>query len=34
MSFRHEQKIIPNLDEHFDPQVIHSLLELTIAQLS
>lgn len=30
----HEQKIIPNLDEHFDPRVIHSLLELTIAELS
>ncbi len=30
----YEQKIIPNLDEHFDPQVIHSLLELTISELS
>jgi putative nucleotidyltransferase with HDIG domain len=30
----YEQKIIPNLDEHFNPQVIHSLLELTIAELS
>ncbi len=30
----HEQKIIPNLDEHFNPQVIHSLLEMTIAELS
>jgi putative nucleotidyltransferase with HDIG domain len=30
----HEQKIIPNLDENFNPQVIHSFLELTIAELS
>jgi putative nucleotidyltransferase with HDIG domain len=30
----YEQKIIPNLDEHFNPQVIHSLLELTISELS
>jgi putative nucleotidyltransferase with HDIG domain len=30
----YEQKIIPNLDEHFNPRVIHSLLELTIAELS
>jgi HD-GYP domain-containing protein (c-di-GMP phosphodiesterase class II) len=30
----HEQKIIPNLDEHFNPKVIHSLLELTIDELS
>jgi putative nucleotidyltransferase with HDIG domain len=30
----HDQKILPNLDEHFNPQVIHSLLELTIAELS
>jgi len=30
----YEQKIIPNLDEHFNPQVIHSLLELTILELS
>jgi len=30
----HEQKIIPNLDEHFNPQVIHSLLELIIAEIS
>jgi putative nucleotidyltransferase with HDIG domain len=30
----HEQKIIPNLDERFNPQVIHSFLELTIAELS
>jgi putative nucleotidyltransferase with HDIG domain len=29
-----EQRIIPNLDKHFDPRVIHSLLELTIAELS
>jgi putative nucleotidyltransferase with HDIG domain len=29
-----EQRIIPNLDEHFNPQVIHSLLEVTIAELS
>jgi HD-GYP domain-containing protein (c-di-GMP phosphodiesterase class II) len=30
----HDQKILPNLDDHFNPQVIHSLLELTIAELS
>lgn len=30
----YEQKIIPNLDEHFNPRVIHSFLELTIAELS
>jgi len=30
----YEQKIIPNLDEHFNPQVIHSLLEMTILELS
>jgi putative nucleotidyltransferase with HDIG domain len=30
----HDQKIIPNLDEHFNPRIIHSLLELTIAELS
>lgn len=30
----HEQKIIPNLDEHFNPRIIHSILELTIAELS
>jgi putative nucleotidyltransferase with HDIG domain len=30
----YDQKIIPNLDEHFNPQVIHSLLELTISELS
>lgn len=30
----HEQKVIPNLDEHFNPQIIHQLLEMTIAELS
>ena len=30
----HDQKILPNLDDHFNPQVIHSLLELTINELS
>jgi putative nucleotidyltransferase with HDIG domain len=30
----YDQKIIPNLDEHFNPLVIHSLLELTISELS
>lgn len=30
----HDQKIIPNLDEHFNPRIIHSLLELTISELS
>jgi putative nucleotidyltransferase with HDIG domain len=29
-----DQKILPNLDEHFNPQVIHSLLEVTISELS
>jgi putative nucleotidyltransferase with HDIG domain len=29
-----DQKIIPNLDEQFNPKVIHSLLELIISELS
>lgn len=29
-----EPRILPNLDERFDPRIIHSLLELTIAELS
>lgn len=30
----YEQKVLPNLDEQFNPRIIHSLLEMTIAELS